>query len=456
MAEADAITIEYREPETLDPHPLNSEVYGDRDSLDESFLNSIQEQGVLEPVVIDEVDTIISGHRRVAAAREVGLNDVPVRIKEFDSELSKREALVHHNRQRDKTFSQKMREAEVLEEIERERAKQRQGKRTDIVENQARGDGGGTETTADFGKTRDKVGEEVGIGSGRTYSKAKQVWEAAKNGDTVAQHEVDRIDSGEQSIHGAYQQVKERLDDGNDESTHEQDTPEASSDSSSDTADETLNPEDLTLSAHVGTNDEVFPEVIDLHVDDGAVVADVTYGNGTFWRQVPSGKYELRATDIDPANSPDCDEGVDCRDLPYEDNELDCVVLDPPYAEGFYDGDRTNGEESAYWIKERYADASDGELTYHEAVLHLYYEAGREARRVLDDGGKLIVKAQDEVSRNEQRLTHIEITNYYEDELDLTAEDLFVVVRPDTPVSPNIKRQRRARKNHSYFLIFEK
>ena len=454
MAEAEDAILGMREPETLNPHPINIRVYDDQDDLEESFLNSIREMGILEPIVVDSEDTIISGHRRVAAATEVGLEEVPVRIKTFDSELEKREVLLHHNRRRAKTFSQKMREAEVLEEIERERAQERQGERTDLVENQSQGDEDDSESKSDYGKTRDKVADEVGIGSGRTYDKAKQVWDAAQNGDTVAQHEIERIETDGQSIHGAYEQVRERLDDSDGEPTNEEETSETDSDSNSN--DETLDPDELVLSAHVGTNDKVFPKVIDLHVDDGAAVADVTYGNGTFWKRVSSGKYDLRATDLDPAKSPDSDEGIDCRDLPYKDGELDCVVLDPPYAEGFYDGDRTNGSESEYWIKDRYANAADGELTYHEAVLHLYCEAGREADRVLDDSGKLIVKVQDEVSRNEQRLTHVEITNYYEEELGLTAEDLFVVVRPDTPVSPNIKRQRRARKNHSYFLVFKK
>ncbi|WP_394743086.1 ParB N-terminal domain-containing protein [Natronococcus roseus] len=448
MTKGENVTLKHRSPEVLNPHSVNTKVYGDQDDLDESFLSSIREQGVLEPIVIDTEETIISGHRRVAAASKVGLGEVPVRIEEFDSELKKREALVHHNRQREKTFSQKMREAEMLEEIERERAQERQGKRTDLVENQSRGNGADSE----YGKTRDKVSEEVGIGSGRTYDKAKQVWEAAQNGDTVAQHEVERIDNGKQSIHGAFNQVKRRLDNNRGETQSE----DESESSDSDSEDETLNPDELVLSAHVGTNDKIFPEVIDLHVDDGAAVADATYGNGTFWKRVPSGKYDLRATDINPAKSPDSDEGIDCCDLPYENGELDCIVLDPPYAEGFYDSDRSNDDESTYWIKNRYADAADGELTYHEAVLHLYCEAGREAHRVLGDGGKLIVKVQDEVSRNEQRLTHIEITNYYEDKVGFTAEDLFVVVRSDTPVSPNIKRQRRARKNHSYFLVFKK
>lgn len=458
MTEWSTSTIETRAPDTLNPHPLNTEVYGDRTDFDQSFLDSVRNHGILEPVVVDTEDTIISGHRRVAAALEVGLDTIPVRVREFESELARREALVHHNRRRDKTFSQKMREAEALEEIERERAQARQGERTDLVENQPQGDGGGARPSPNFGKTRDKVGEEVGIGSGRTYTKAKQVWNAAQDGDTVAQHEVDRLDRDEQSIHGAYQKVKGRLTDAGTDDTTETDTNSETAtgmgaSDEGETEDETLDPDDVVLSAHRGTNEEVFPKVLDLHIEDGASVADVTYGEGAFWRQVPAKKYDLTATDIDPSRSPDSTDGVDCRDLPYEDASFDCIVLDPPYAEGFYE---TEGKPSDndYWIEKRYAsDRSDNAKTYHEAVLQMYAAAGREADRVLRDEGVLIAKMQDEVSRNEQRLTHVEVTNMYE-EMGFTAEDLFVVVRPDTPTVGRVYEQRRARKNHSYFIVY--
>src|SRR5262245_27833402 len=82
---------------------------------------------------------------------------------------------------------------------------------------------------------------------------------------------------------------------------------------------------DVVLSAHVGSNADIFPQILALHVPEGARVADVTYGNGVFWRNVDLSKYELLATDISS--------GVDCRALPYEDNSLDAVVLDPPYME---------------------------------------------------------------------------------------------------------------------------
>lgn len=85
---------------------------------------------------------------------------------------------------------------------------------------------------------------------------------------------------------------------------------------------------DLVVSAYVATNDEVFPQILELHVPEGAQIADVTYGKGVFWKKVPEGKYDLVASDIAT--------GVDCRDLPYESESMDCIVLDPPYMEGFY------------------------------------------------------------------------------------------------------------------------
>jgi len=47
------------------------------------------------------------------------------------------------------------------------------------------------------------------------------------------------------------------------------------------------------------------------------------------------------------------------------------------------------------------------------------------------------------------------VTNIYE-EMGFHAKDLFVVVRPDTPTVGRMYEQRRARKNHSYFLVYEK
>lgn len=203
---------------------------------------------------------------------------------------------------------------------------------------------------------------------------------------------------------------------------------------------------DLVLSAYVDGNDDVFPKILELYVKPGSVVADVTYGKGVFWRGIPAERYELRATDIR--------DGVDCRNLPYADGEIDCVVLDPPYMHT--PGGTAHRAHQSF--ETYYANNKAGGQTkskYHEAVLDLYVDAGREAYRVLRERGVFIVKCQDEVCSNRQRFTHVEIMQAL-DEMGFVAEDLFVVVRNNRPGVSRAVRQVHARKNHSYFLVFWK
>ncbi|MCI0561570.1 MAG: site-specific DNA-methyltransferase [Nitrososphaera sp.] len=207
----------------------------------------------------------------------------------------------------------------------------------------------------------------------------------------------------------------------------------------------------LVHSAYSGNNAEVFPNILRLHVAEGSTVADVTYGKGIFWQNVPEGAYNLLATDIQT--------GVDCRSLPYKDESIDCVILDPPYMEGLYrrDVEHMAGSGTYAAFRNTYSDGyaqSEGPK-YHEAVLDLYFSAGREAHRVLKPRGVLIVKCQDEVSANTQRLTHVEIINEYK-AIGFYAKDLFIVVRPNKPAMSRVVHQVHARKNHSYFLVFLK
>jgi hypothetical protein len=224
----------------------------------------------------------------------------------------------------------------------------------------------------------------------------------------------------------------------------------------------------VAVSAHVGGNAEVFAHVAELHIPPGSVVADVTYGMGVFWQQIPRGRYELIFSDLDakchqdPRHQVAVRTGVDCRRLPYEDQSIDCLILDPPYMEGLFRGncDHMAGSGTHAAFREAYSNgkaavAHESGPKWHEAVTDLYFKAIREANRVLRKGGVLVVKCQDEVSANKQRLTHVEIITGAES-IGLYAKDLFVVVRPNRPVISRLKKQVHARKNHSYFLVFEK
>ena len=220
---------------------------------------------------------------------------------------------------------------------------------------------------------------------------------------------------------------------------------------------------DLVQSAHVGDNAELFATVVALHVPAGARVADVTYGRGTFWKRVPSGRYRVVASDLVLADVPrdlftEYRDGVDCRELPDADASFDCVVLDPPYMEGFFrkDAGQRAGSGTHTAFRDAYANAGELESSgrWHEKVTDLYLRAGLEAKRVLRRGGCCIVKCQDEVSANKQRLTHVEIITAFED-MGFYCKDLFVLVRPNAPGVSRLVTQVHARKNHSYFLVFE-
>ncbi len=226
------------------------------------------------------------------------------------------------------------------------------------------------------------------------------------------------------------------------------------------------------LSAAVAGNAEVFADVACLHLPPGVRVADVTYGKGVFWQQVPMGKYELIFSDLDAKVSRDerhgieVRTGVDARVLPFADVSLGALVFDPPYMEGLFrpQVEHLAGSGTHATFRAHYSNGAatpqvgdDGEPLpkWHDAVLDLYFKSAREAWRVLEPKGIYIVKCQDEVSANKQRLTHVELISACES-LGFYTKDLFVVVRANRPGVSRLKTQIHARKNHSYFLVFQK
>lgn len=203
---------------------------------------------------------------------------------------------------------------------------------------------------------------------------------------------------------------------------------------------------DLVFTACQAANDEVFPQILSLYVSAGSVVADVTYGRGVFWKQVPAGRYRLHATDLST--------GADCRTLPYADGSIDCVVFDPPYMHTPGGTAHVNHQNYETYYRNNHQPAGNAKK-YHEAVLDLYFAGAREAHRVLRNEGIYIVKCADEVCANQQRLTHVEVVNELSG-YGFVIEDLFVVLRRNKPGMSRVLKQVHARKNHSYFLVFRK
>lgn len=187
--------IERRDPRELDRHEAHQDIYGDED-IPQDFVESLDREQQT-PIVVNEDDTIIDGYRRQRAAIQNDIKEVLVRVRSFDSVVEEKEVMIHSNKHRVKTFSQKMSEAMTLKEIEEKRAKERQGSRNDLSQKFAR---------SELGSTAEKVAETFDWSSTK-FQQARKVWEAAKESQRM-QQEVDKIDAGQQSVYGAYKVFK--------------------------------------------------------------------------------------------------------------------------------------------------------------------------------------------------------------------------------------------------------
>jgi len=128
-------------------------------------------------------------------------------VKEYDSKAEEIYALVMDNaNQRERTPPQKWREAQAIYPIIKERKENNTTANLPTVDDSTNVDNW---PHWENKKTRDIVAQQVGIGSGRSYSRLDEVMEAAQNGDETAQEQVVELESREQSIHGAYTTVRE-------------------------------------------------------------------------------------------------------------------------------------------------------------------------------------------------------------------------------------------------------
>ena len=101
------------------PSPENNALYRPVNPKDPEIValaDSIRLHGVLEPLVVTSDGFLVSGHRRYVAAKLAGLQSVPVRILPYrraDDINAFVRLLREHNRQREKTNAERMREAVV-------------------------------------------------------------------------------------------------------------------------------------------------------------------------------------------------------------------------------------------------------------------------------------------------------------------------------------------------------
>lgn len=191
------------------------------------------------------------------------------------------------------------------------------------------------------------------------------------------------------------------------------------------------------LTGHTGTNADLMREAASLYLKDGWRVADVTFAKGVFWQEIDTARFDFLPTDIAG--------GVNLRALPYENDSLDALVLDPPYTPN-------HGNDLKRSVAEPYNLDSGPRST--PSIVELYAAGLGEAARCLKAGGICMVKCQDAVENHRRHWTHIAIHDIAV-AFGFDAVDQFVLVQNGRPAMRHDK-QKTARSNHSYLWVFRR
>ena len=222
----------------LKPNRFSLSIYGDPPAEIDDLLPSIRENGILVPLVVVPAQEqasweVISGHRRLACAQALGMTKVPCEVRYLVDETTLRQTILEYNRQRRKTFSQLMREADALEELWRPAAEARRLenlpphrsgtidplKLTDCRDSDDRckrydgeiADDGGTLIRRNAqGRTDVAIARRLAIGGKDIYRQARTIWQLARKGDIRAQSGLNQLDAGRKTIHAAYKDIRRR------------------------------------------------------------------------------------------------------------------------------------------------------------------------------------------------------------------------------------------------------
>lgn len=187
---------------------------------------------------------------------------------------------------------------------------------------------------------------------------------------------------------------------------------------------------------------ELLRSIRDLHCPEG-FFCDITYGNGSFYRNLPE---PLMKYDIEPQA-----EGVvrACSTmLPIETASIPNIVFDPPFLTYVRDGRSGNGNMA---LAKRFS----GYWKYEELEDH-YLHTISEMNRVLRPKGVAVVKCQDIIHNHRMHATHVNVIRWGEQE-GFRLKDVFILGAAHRMPSPNRRgKQKHARIFHSYFLVLEK
>ena len=115
----------------------------------------------------------------------LGLPEVPCEVRTLRSRAARRRAVLEYNRQRRKTFSQLMREADALESLARGRGATPADRQPPPVPRRALADRRDSDDRG--GRTDATIAQALGLGGKDLYRQARAIWRAAQAGDPRAE-----------------------------------------------------------------------------------------------------------------------------------------------------------------------------------------------------------------------------------------------------------------------------
>ena len=304
--------------EAIRPSQFSISLYGEpaREIEADGLLDSIRQNGILVPLVAapdHDGFELLSGHRRLACAQLLGLTSVPCEVRPVPRGSARRRAVLDYNRQRRKTFSQLMREADALESLLSPEARRR---RTANLTGADRRNSDDRARRA--GRTDETIARAIGLGGKDLYRQARAVWQAAEAGDPRARSSVAQLDSGTKSVHAAYKDLRRR----DRFTTGFQPTPYDVWSFRRDPAYGVPHPGSIPAA--------IVAHTLHYFTDPGALVVDPMAGGGTTLDVCAAMGRRCLAYDLDPVR-PEIKK-LDVRHgYPPEASECDLIFCDPPY-----------------------------------------------------------------------------------------------------------------------------
>lgn len=204
----------------LRENPLSLAIYGAEEDIAD-LVESVREHGILTPLLVREDGTIISGHRRFRAARQLGYEAVPCELIAFSSQEEEEIVLIAANKSRQKTAVQLLREGERMKEAVAAQMKKRQLSglkwNSNCEENSTATVGtnmgptvGGSGSKGKRVKATNIISDALGL-SRTSWLRLDSVSRAAKAGSPVAVEALLQLNQGKITINRALSMVKKSL-----------------------------------------------------------------------------------------------------------------------------------------------------------------------------------------------------------------------------------------------------